>query len=88
MNNGSLASRASVAKVDGVLSQACFVDRFVLAKAFWDERGQKINREEEGPSFDCSDGCGKEPDEKAANGAEACAEEGGEMQIAGILGFG
>lgn len=63
VNNGSLASRASVAKVDGVLSQACFVDRFMFAKSLWGERGQKINREEEGLSFDCSDGCGKEPDE-------------------------
>ena len=31
VNNGSLASRASLAKVDGVLSQACFADRFVFA---------------------------------------------------------
>lgn len=77
VNNGSLASRASVAKVDGVLSQACFVDRFVFAKSLWDERGRKISREEEeDPSFDRNDGCGKEPDMKPANGAKACAEEG------------
>ena len=41
VNNGSLASRASLAKVDGVLSQACFADRFVFAKSLWGERGQK-----------------------------------------------
>lgn len=35
VNNGSLASRASLAKVDGVLSQACFADRFVFAKSLW-----------------------------------------------------
>ena len=74
MNNGSLASRASLAKVDGVLSQACFVDRFVIAKSLWDERGQKVDHEEEGSSFDCGDGCGKEPGAQAANGTTVRAE--------------
>lgn len=59
VNNGSLASRASLAKVDGVLSQACFADRFVFAKSLWGERGQKVGHEEEGSSFDCGDGCEK-----------------------------
>ena len=34
-SNGSLASRASLAKIDGVLSQEGFVNRFVRAKGLW-----------------------------------------------------
>ncbi len=34
-NNGSLASRASSAKIDGVLSEAAFVERFSQAKSLW-----------------------------------------------------
>ena len=74
VNNGSLASRASLAKVDGVLSQACFADRFVFAKSLWGERGQKVGHEEEGSSFDCGDGRGKEPGTQAANGTTVRAE--------------
>ena len=74
VNNGSLASRASLAKVDGVLSQACFADRFVFAKSLWGERSQKVGHEEEGSSFDCGEGCGKEPGAQAANGATARVE--------------
>ena len=74
VNNGSLASRASLAKVDGVLSQACFADRFVFAKSLWDERSQKVDHGEEGSSFDCGDGCGKEPGTQAANGTTVRAD--------------
>lgn len=74
VNNGSLASRASLAKVDGVLSQACFADRFVFAKSLWGERSQKVGHEEEGSSFDCGEGCGKELGTQVANGATASVE--------------
>ena len=43
-NNGSLASRASSANIDGVLSEAAFVERFAQAKELWGQPTSQAQR--------------------------------------------